>query len=466
MSMGKRRYKQEALFITTEGLARSPGHPFYRKLNELLAEAQFDRWIERRCERYYEQVETRGQRSIPPGVYFRMLLVGYFEGIDSQRGIAWRCADSLSLRQFLGLGLDEKTPDHSTLTNTRQRLPAEVFGEVFQFVLRIASEKKLLAGKTVGVDSTTLEANAAMKSIVRRETGEDWNTYVTRLMREDGTIEPDEEPTDEDIRRYDKRRKNKRVSNDDWQSPSDPESRITKLKDGRTHLAYKAEHVVDLGSELVVAAEVYPGDCADTDTLADSLLQAQVNLNEAESDVQIEEAVADKGYHAAHTLELCQWMGVRTYVPEPRRVHRSRWTDKPEEHHQAVLANRRRTKRAKSKRLQRLRSERCERSFAHVCDSGGARRSWLRGVENVSKRYLIAVAAHNLGRILRLLFGIGKPKALQGLLVLAALVQLLSRLLGFTARRLAHLHCPIAQPTAILTPLTPVLQKPIRSTGC
>lgn len=466
MAMGKRRRRQEALFVTTEGLARSPGHPFYRKLNELLAEAQFDRWIERRCERYYEQVETRGQRSIPPGVYFRMLLVGYFEGIDSQRGIAWRCADSLSLRQFLGLGLDEKTPDHSTLTNTRQRLPAEVFGEVFQFVLGIASEKKLLAGKTVGVDSTTLEANAAMKSIVRRETGEDWNAYVTRLMREDGTLEPDEEPTDEDIRRYDKKRQNKRVSNDDWQSPSDPDSRITKMKDGRTHLAYKAEHVVDLESELVVAAEVYPGDRADTNTLADSLLQAQVNLNEAESDVQIEEAAADKGYHAAHTLELCQWMGVRTYVPEPRRVHRSRWTDKPEELQQAVLANRRRTKRAKSKRLQRLRSERCERSFAHVCNSGGARRTWLRGQENVSKRYLIAVAAHNLGRILRMLFGIGKPKALQGLLTLTALVQLLSRLPALALRHLAHLLHPITQANATLTPTTTIRHKLVRSTDC
>ena len=150
----------------------------------------FDRWIEGRCERYYATEEKRGQPSIPPGVYFRMLLVGYFEGIDSQRGIAWRCADSLSLRQFLGVPLDEPTPDHSTLTNTRNRLPQEVFDEVFQFVLQIAADKKLLAGKTVGVDSTTLEANAAMKSIVRRDTGEDWKQYVTRLMREDGTIEP------------------------------------------------------------------------------------------------------------------------------------------------------------------------------------------------------------------------------------------------------------------------------------
>ena len=466
MAMGKRRARQEALFVTTEGLARSPGHPFYRKLNELLAEAQFDHWIEGRCEPYYEQQEARGQRSIPPGVYFRMLLVGYFEGIDSQRGIAWRCADSLSLRQFLGLGLDERTPDHSTLSNTRQRLPPEVFSEVFQFVLRMASEKKLLAGKTVGVDSTTLEANAAMKSIVRRDTGEDWNAYVTRLMREDGAIQPDELPTDEDLRRYDKQRKNKRVSNDQWQSPSDPESRITKMKDGRTHLAYKAEHVVDLESELVVAAEVYSGNQADTDTLADSLLQAQINLNEAQGEVQIEEAAADKGYHAAHTLELCQWLGVRTYVPERQKPHRSRWTDKPREYRQAVLANRRRMKRAKAKRLQRLRSERCERSFAHVCNSGGMRRSWLRGLENVSKRYLIAVAAHNLGRILRMLFGIGKPKALQGsLAIIAALVHLLSDLQRRLTTPITRLLRPLAHTTALLKSII-TCQNSVRSTGC
>jgi transposase len=463
MTMGKRRQRQEALFVTTEGLAGSPGHPFYRKLNQLLAEADFDRWIERRCQRFYNQQEKRGQPSIPPGVYFRMLLVGYFEGLDSQRGIAWRCADSLSLRQFLGVALDQATPDHSTLTNTRNRLPQEVFSEVFQFVLRIAGEKKLLAGKTVGVDSTTLEANAAMKSIVRRDTGEDWNGYVTRLMREDATIEADEEPTDEEIRRYDKKRQNKRVSNEDWKSPSDPDSRITKMKDGRTHLAYKAEHVVDLESDLVLAAEVYPADRGDTDTLADSLLQAQVNLNEAQSEVQIEEAAADKGYHAARTLELCQWLGVRTYVPEPQRVHQSVWTDKPDEYRQAVLANRRRTKRAKGKRFQRLRSERCERTFAHVCDSGGMRRSWLRGTEKLTKRYLIAVAAHNLGRILRTLFGIGKPKALQGHLALAALVHLIIRGL---ARHLAQLNRHPALTSTFLASTNPPRRNPVTSTGC
>lgn len=428
MAMGTRREeRQETLFVATDRLPKAAGHPFYQRLNGLLAEAGFDAWIEGRCRQYYEVEERRGRPSIAPGVYFRMLLVGYFEGIDSQRGIAWRCADSLGLRLFLGLALDEPSPDHSTLTNTRKRLPPEVFEEVFQFVLSIAAVKGLLAGRTVGVDSTTLEANAAMKSIVRKDTGEDWRAYVVRLMREEGVIEKDQEPTDEEVRRFDKGRKDKRVSNDDWRSSTDPASRITKLKDGRTHLAYKAEHVVDLKTDLVLAAEIHPANRADADTLADSVMQAQVNVNAANervgrAEVEIEEVAADKGYHAARALELADALGLRTYIPEPKRARRSRWADKPEAFRIAVLNNRRRTRRDKGRKLQRLRSERVERSFAHVCDSGGARRSWLRGLADVTKRYLIAVAAHNLGRVLRRLFGIGKPRGLQGGLGLVALM--------------------------------------------
>ena len=425
MAMGKRRQRQESLFIMTDGLPKSASHPFYKKLNELLAEAEFDRWIERRCQQYYATEEHRGQPSIPPGVYFRMLLVGYFEGIDSQRGIAWRCADSLSLRQFLGIPLDEKTPDPKTLSNTRRRLPEEVFDEMFQFVLSIAADKKLLSGKTVGVDSTLLEANAAMKSIVRRDTGEDWKQFVTRLMREEGAIEGDETPTDEEIRRFDKQRKGKKVSNGEWVSKSDPAARITQMKDGRTHLAYKAEHVVDLESDLILAAEIYPADHADTQTMVDSVVEAQINLQQAEVATQIEEVAADKGYHAAETIELSDDLNVRTYIPERKKRHRSRWVGKPPELRRAVYANRRRMQRAKGRKLQRLRSERCERTFAHVCDTGGMRRSWLKQVVNVSKRYLIAAAAHNLGRILRKLFGIGKPRVLQDFPNLLALAQIL-----------------------------------------
>lgn len=425
MAMGKRKRRQESLFIMTEDLPRSDGHPFYQQLNALLAEADFDRWIEGRCQTFYEQRETRGKPSIPPGVYFRMLLVGYFEGIDSQRGIAWRCADSLSLRAFLGVPLDQATPDHSTMSVTRKRIGSEVFDEVFRFVLTIAEEKRLLAGKTVGVDSTTLEANAAMKSIVRRDTGEDWRQYVIRLMREDGTIEPEEEPSDDELRRYDKKRK-KTVSNDDWVSMTDPDARIIKMKDGRTHLAYKAEHVVDLASEILLAAEIRSADHADSHTLVDSVLEAKINLEVAGSEGQIEEVAADKGYHANATLELADDLNLRTYIPEPQQPDQRVWTNKPAEFQRAVINNRRRMSRAKGKRLGRLRSERVERSFAHVCDTGGMRRSWLRGLEDVTKRYRLAAAAHNLGRIMRLLFGIGKPRVLQAPAAFAWLVQFIA----------------------------------------
>jgi transposase len=418
MAMGKRKPRQESLFVPTDRLLPSAGHPFYERLNTLLAEADFDGWLERRCVACYEQEEPRGRPSIAPGVYFRMLLIGYFEGIDSQRGIAWRCADSLSLRSFLGVPLTEPTPDHSTLTNTRQRLPAEIFEEVFQFVLAVAHVKQLIAGKTVGVDSTTLEANAAMKSIVRRDTGEDWKQFVTRLMREEGAIGADEQPSDEEIRRFDKKRADKKVSNADWQAPADQDARIARMKDGTTHLAYKAEHVVDLKSELVLAAEIRPADHADTATFVDSVAAAQINLQQAGSAAVIEEAAADKGYHAAATIELSEALDIRTYIPEPTRS--SKLAGKSAEERRAVRNNRRRVQRAKSKALQRRRSEVVERTFAHICETGGSRRSHLRGLVNVTKRYLIAAAAHNLGRILRCLTGVGKPRVLQGTRGLAA----------------------------------------------
>lgn len=414
MGMGRRRARQGELFTSTSDLARSPGHPFYRRLNQLLGEAGFDRWIEAKCAPHYDADDKPGRPSIPPGTYFRMLLVGYFEGIESQRGIAWRCADSLSLHEFLNVAAHEPTPDHSTLTNTRKRLPAEIFDEVFQFVLKLADEKKLLKGKTVGIDTTTLEADAAMKSILRRDSGEDWKQYVTRLMREEGVLEQDAEPTNEDLRRFDKNRKGKKASNDEWVSPTDPDAKIVQLKDGRTHLAYKASHVVQLESDFILAAPIHPATTADMHLLVDDVLAAQLHLNAARVKLEIEEVAADKGFHSAAALELCEHAGLRTYVPEPKMPQGRVWTDKPEGYQRAVYANRRRMKRAKGKKLGRLRSERVERSFAHVCDAGGMRRSRLRGLLDVTKRYLIAAAAHNLGRILRKLFGIGKPRSLQG----------------------------------------------------
>jgi transposase len=397
---------QPDLWVPTTDLPRSPGHIFYDTLNGLLAEAGFDRYVEDLCRPYY--AAGTGRESIPPGVYFRMLFVGYFEGLDSQRAIAWRCADSLSLRAFLGVPLTEVTPDHSSLTRIRQRLPVDVHERVFIHVLTIAQQKKLLRGKTVAVDATTLEANAAMKAITRKDTGEDWKAYVKRLMAEDGI----QDPTDEEVRRFDKARK-KKVSNTEWQSPADPDSRIAKMKDGRTHLAYKAEHVVDLDTEFVLAAPVHTADQPDPATLVGSLLRAQINLVLAGSDQEIEEAVADKGYHKAETLADCERLNTRTYIPEPKRQKRT-WAGKPAPWRKAFRANRRRVRGGRSKRLQKRRSEYAERSFAHVCETGGARRTWLRGLPDVTKRYVVQVAAHNLGLVMRKVFGVGKPRALQG----------------------------------------------------
>jgi transposase len=408
MALGKRKSEQQAAWVATTELPKSPGHPFYKKLNKLLAEAGFDEWLEALCAPYYSA--DSGRDSIPPGVYFRMILVGYFEGISSQRGIAWRCSDSRSLAEFLGVPVQKETPDHSSLSRIHDRLPLEVHEAMFVFVLKLAAEQKLLSGKTVAVDSTMLEADAAMKSIVRRATGEDWKTYLRGLAAEEGI----ENPTDEELRRFDKTRKDKKVSNDEWESPNDPESRIARMKDGTTHAAYKAEHVIDLKTDLVLSAAIYQADQGDSETLAESIVQAQINVIQTESPANIQQVVADKGYHAAETLALVnETLGVRTYIPEPKRKRPWKWNERPAAERRAVTANHRRVRGARSKTLQRRRSELVERSFAHVCETGGARRCWLHGILKVSKRYLLQVAARNLGLIMRKLFGMGTPRGLQ-----------------------------------------------------
>ena len=422
--LGRRTPPPLDLTITLGDLPPPPANPFYDRLNTLLEQAQFDTFIEDLCRPYYDT--AFGRPSVPPGVYFRMLFLGYFEGLGSQRAIAWRCADSRSAQAFLGLPPHKPTPDHSSLTRIRQRLPDSVHEQVFDFVLKLAEDNGLYPGHTVGVDSTFLEANASMKTIVRRDSGEDWKSYLRRLAAEAGI----DNPTDEELRRFDRQRQGKKVSNEEWTSPSDPDSRIAKMKDGSTHLAYKAEHVVDLKTELVLAAEVYPADQADSATLLGSVMTAHVNLREAESGQPLEElleqgesavagltdldeAVADKRYHKAETLADCASVGVRTYIGEQRRQRRV-WTDKPASWEAAYRGNRRRVGSKRNKRLQKLRTEKVERTFAHVCETGGGRRSWLRGLLRVGKRYRMQVAGYNLGVIMRRVFGKGTPRSLQG----------------------------------------------------
>jgi transposase len=413
MALGRRKHeRQQDFWIATTDLPRSEGHVFYQKLNKLLRGAGFDEYVEALCKPHYH--DTMGRPGIPPGTYFRMLLVGYFEGIGSQRGIAWRCADSLSLREFLSVPLTANTPDHSSLTRVRDRLPLSIYQQVFQFVLQVADEKGLMKGKTVAVDATTLEANAAMKSIVRHDTGEDWNAYIQRLMQEAGEIEEGDEPSVEEIVRFDRKRKDKKTSNLEWQSETDPDSRITKMKDGRTHLAYKAEHTIDLETELILAAEIYHANEADAATIGPSISTAQSNVIAAESAANIEEGVADKGYYKNETLaELEFTEGLRTYIAEPKFKDRRNWKNKPEEQRQAVANNRRRVKGNRGRALQRQRSERVERSFAHVCGTGGSRRTWLCSIEKVQKRYLMSAMARNLGLVMRSLFGFGTARSLQ-----------------------------------------------------
>jgi transposase len=408
MALGKKRGpQQEELFIATAQILTGPGHPFYAKLNEVLAQAGFDSFVEDLCAPYYKQ---GGRPGIAPGVYLRMLFIGYFEGLDSQRGIAWRCADSLALRTFLGLGLTEATPVHASMTIIRRRLPESVFDKVFVFVLSLLQKQGLVRGKSVAVDATTLEANAAMKSIVRKDTGQDWKEYLVGLARAEGI----DNPSEEDLRRLDRGRKDKKVSNQQWKSPIDSDSRIAKMKDGRTHLAYKAEHAVDVVTEAIVATTVTFADKSDAQSGPVTLDLAAANLVLAGSTAVIEEAVMDKGYHDNRMLTELREQGVRTYIPERRQKSRC-WINKPAGYEEAFRANRRRVRRDKGRQLNRWRSERCERTFAHVCETGGGRRTWLRGQINVSKAHTFKCAAYNLGLLLRKVWGLSKPRSGSGL---------------------------------------------------
>ncbi len=409
MGMGRHGGTQPEMWVAASELPRSPGHTFYDKLNRLLTEADFDRRCEELCAPYY--ADGTGRPSIPPGVYFRMLFVGYFEGLSAQRAIAWKCADSLSVRTFLGLEPTMAAPDHSSLTRIRQRLPLEVHVQAFQWVLEVAQAKGVLHGKVLAIDATTLEANAAMKSMVRRVSGEKWMKYLRRLAQAEGM----EHPTDEDLRRFDRKRKGKKVSNAEWASPIDPDARIMKMKDGRTHFTYKAEHAVDLDSDLAVTAEIYPGDTADGDSLLMSTAAAQETLAALGSEEQVEAVVGDKGYHKIESLAVLREVhGVRTYIPERQDGVRHNWRERPAGDKVAFYLNRQRMQRERGRALNRRRSEYVERSFAHTCETGGGRRVWVRGIDNVRKRYLLHVAARNLGVLMRRLFGVGTPRSLQG----------------------------------------------------
>ena len=421
--MGIREGEQSSLWVATSDLPASPGHPFYARLTAVLEAHDFDRFVEDLCRRFYAPV--MGRPSLTPGRYFRLLLVGYFEGIDAERGIAWRATDSLAIRTFLRLPLDEAPPDHSTISRTRRLIDLETHRAVFTWVQQRLVEAGLLKGKTVAIDATTLEANAAMRSIVRRDTGEGYQEFLTGLAKASGI----ETPTRDDLARLDRQRK-KKTSNKDWTSPSDPDAKVTKMKNGRTHLAHKAEHAIDLETGAIVAVTLQGADAGDTTTIvetataaADQIADAQVDVAEPQA---LEEIIADKGYHSNQTMIDLDAVGVRSYIAEPDRGRRD-WSKTPEAQ-APVYGNRRRVRGPRGRRLMRQRGERIERSFAHVYDTGGMRRTHLRGHTNILKRLLIHAGGFNLGLVMRQLIGVGTPRGLQGRLaaVIAALVALWS----------------------------------------
>jgi len=469
MGMGTRQSqeKQEEIWIANAELARSPGHPFYRRLNELLDDEKFDPFVEGLCGKFY--APAMGRPGLVPGVYFRSLLIGYFEGIDSERGIAWRLADSLGLREFVRIGITESTPDHSTISRTRRLIDVETHRAVFGWVLGLLADRGLLKGKRVGVDATTLEASAAMRSIVRRDTGESYEEFLTGLAKTSGIATP----TRDELARLDRKRK-KRTSNKEWKSPTDADARITKMKDGRTHLAHKAEHAVDLDTGAVVAVTLQEADKGDTTTLDVTLCEAgeavaELAVREAELHPDtapkvnvkgIEETVADKGYHSGAALERVKGYGVRTYIPERQQKGRRKWAGQAGQQ-QAVYANRRRVQGSYGKSLLKRRGELVERSFAHCYDTGGMRRTHLRKHGNILKRQLIHVAGFNLSLIFRKLLGAGTPREWNNLG--AALFLFLMGLFFRSQQRNRPCRSPITRPRPISPEAFPL---PAYSTQC
>lgn len=428
MAMGKRkRDRQPTMWVPTTDLPTAASHPFYRRLNQLLREHGFDDFAEAQCAGFY--AETMGRPGLPPGIYFRLLLIGYFEGIDAERGIAWRAADSLALRDFLGIGLDQAPPDHSTISRTRRLIALETHRAVFTWILQCLSTAGLVKGKTIGIDATTLEANAALRSIVRRDSGESYEEFLTQLAKASGIGTP----TRADLARIDRKRK-KKGSNDDWTHPHDPDAKITKMKDGRTHLAHKAEHAIDLETGAIVGVTVQGADEGDTTTIQKTLPEAAEQLEAVaavtdDAVAVIDELVADKGYHSRTTVHDLTALDIRTYISEPDRGPQS-WTDQEAER-DAVYANRRRIRGTRGKRLLRRRGELLERPCAHLYETGGLRRAHVRGHENLLKRLFVHAGAFNLGLWMRTLFGVGTPRSLQGRAVaLGAMITALCRLMG------------------------------------
>jgi len=415
MAQGRKKTElQESLWVATADLPVTAAHPFYSKLNEIFDKHGFDKYIDELAAPFYKE---GGRPGIPVGNYFRMMMIGFFEGIGSEREIAWRVADSFSLRHFLGLRLSDTTPDHSSLSVIRRRLTEGVHQQAFQFILTILGREGQLRGKTLGIDATTVEANAALRELQRKDTKERYSEYVKRLAEEAGEAAS----TPDEVARFDRKRKGKKCSNEEFEHPHDPDARIGRDKHGATDMLYKMEKTDDLDTGAIVSVTIQTADTGDTDSMIETLLQAEENLSVVFEDEQVAEAkvvaddtadvVGDKGYHSNEAVLIGQALGARTYFSEPERGIRN-WEGKEEER-KAVYANRRRIRGERGKRLKKLRAEHCERNFAQLCDTGGQRRTFLRGLVEATKKALIGAMGFNAALLLRKVFKLRKPRQLR-----------------------------------------------------
>lgn len=402
---------QQEFWVATQDLPKSAKSTFYDKLQGTLEGFSFEAKVREICAPYYQQT-TVGRPGIDPVVYVKMIMVGFFEDLPSERAIAARCADSLAIRSFLKYELDENTPDHSSLSIIRQRLGVEVYQRIFQVMLQALQAHGLLRGKNVGIDSSVIEANASLRALVHRNTGEDYWEYVKKLAAAQG-IDPEDDAA---VRKFDRHRPGK-GSNQEWVNPHDPDAKIGRTKNGATDMIYKPEVVVDLDTGAIVQAAVNPGDQADHQDLAGRVLEAQQTINavreESPETLTIQTATADKGYYQVAELEALQNEQVKTVISDP--IDNRRVDKLPAEQQEVVRAARRAVKSQRGKKLLARRGMHIERTFAHILDCGGARRTTLRGQENLNKRYKLAAAIYNLSQLMRKLFGFGTPKQLEAL---------------------------------------------------
>ena len=454
--------EQKEFWVVADRLPKASASRFYELLNGTLEEMNFAQEVRALCAPAYAEVARGGRPGIDPAVYFKMLMVGFFEGLESERAIAARCADSLSLRGFLGYALTEATPDHSSMTVIRQRLGSDCFVQVFALVLSALQRHGLLKGRHLGIDSSVIEANASLRSLSERNTEESYWTYVQRLAKEAGL----ESSEGAELRNFDRKRPGKKMSNEQWQNPHDSDAKIGRTKDGATDMIYLPEHTVDLETGAIVQAQVLPGDHRDSEDLSERVIEAVVSVQAAQG-VSDPEAVpqtltADKGYFSLEEIGRLQELTLKTVISDPHRDQRR--LDKLEPAQRQTLARAQRSTRSKYGRaLLRKRGQHIERSFAHVLDAGGMRRATLRGLENLNKRHQIAAACYNLSQLLRRLHGRGTPKQWAACfwLFLAAFKALL-----LSQSRLLPAHRRNLFPTDHSLTLSPVRVIGLCSTAC